>query len=186
MAHTTAELRELFDLIDEDNSGSLDRDEIQNLAGRLGKHLTIAQLDEAMDEMDEDGGGAVEFDEFVAWWMDTASQQCGVFANGAPKLGQTVLRKNMTSAELRTVFLEIDADGSGVLDRDEVAVLARRLGHTLTHSQLDRAMSEMDEDGDGEVDFEEFKNWCVHTPAPASQWRQSCDAGARRAITRAA
>ena len=55
MAHTTAELRELFDLIDEDRSGSLDRGEIQNLAGRLGKHLTATQLDEAMAEMDTDG-----------------------------------------------------------------------------------------------------------------------------------
>ena len=40
MAHTTAELRELFDLIDADHSGALDREEIRNLAGRLGKHLT--------------------------------------------------------------------------------------------------------------------------------------------------
>lgn len=112
-----------------------------------------------MDEMDSDGGGAVEFEEFVEWWTNTASQQRGVFANGAPKLGQTILRKDMTSAELRAVFLEIDVDGSGTLDRDEVAVLARRLGHDLTDKQLDRAMSEMDADGDGTVDFEEFKNW---------------------------
>lgn len=159
MAHTTAELRELFDLIDADRSGFLDRDEIQNLAGRLGKHLTAAQLDEAMDEMDQDGGGEVDFDEFVDWWTNTASKQRGVFAHGAPKLGQTMLRKDMTSAELRTVFLEIDTDGSGALDRGEVVVLAQRLGHTLTDAQLSRAMSEMDSDGGGSVDFDEFKNW---------------------------
>ena len=159
MAHTTAELRELFDLIDADRSGFLDRDEIQNLAGRLGKHLTAAQLDEAMDEMDQDGGGEVDFDEFVDWWTNTASKQRGVFAYGAPKLGQTMLRKDMTSAELRTVFLEIDTDGAGALDRGEVVALAQRLGHTLTDAQLSRAMSEMDSDGGGSVDFDEFKNW---------------------------
>ena len=157
--HTTAELRELFDLIDEDRSGSLDRAEIQNLAGRLGKHLTVDQLDEAMAEMDEDGGGEVDFDEFQTWWVHTGSQQRGVFANGAPKLGQTILRKDMTTAELRTVFLEIDTDGSGLLDRDEVAVLAQRLGQELTDKQLDRAMAKMDTDGSGEIDFEEFKDW---------------------------
>lgn len=161
MAHTTGELRELFNLIDEDGSGSLDRGEIENLAGRLGKHLTATQLDEAMAEMDTDGGGDVGFDEFVDWWINTASQQQGVFANGAPKLGQTILRKDMTSGELRTVFLEIDTDGSGTLERDEVALLAQRLGHVLTDKQLTRAMSEMDSDGDGSVDFDEFKNWCV-------------------------
>ena len=95
--------------------------------------------------------------------MNTASQQKGVFANGAPKLGQTILRKDMTSAELRTVFLEIDSDGSGTLERDEVAVLAQRLGHKLTDKQLTRAMSEMDSDGDGGVDFDEFKDWCAQT-----------------------
>jgi hypothetical protein len=102
----------------------------------------------------------VEFDEFVQWYTTVGSRKSGVFAHGAPKLGQTILRKDMTNAELRTVFLEIDTDGSGVLDREEVSVLARRLGHDLTEKQLNSAMSEMDTDGDNEVDFEEFKEWC--------------------------
>ena len=157
--HTEEELREVFNLLDKDGSGSLDREEIVDLASRLGKHLTSDQLDEAMLEMDEDGGGEVDFGEFVEWYRTVGSQQRGVFANGAPKLGQTILRKDMTNAELRTVFLEIDTDGSGVLDRDEVLVLAQRLGHKLTNKQLNNAMSEMDTGGDNEVDFDDFKEW---------------------------
>jgi Ca2+-binding EF-hand superfamily protein len=49
--HTAEELREVFDLLDKDGSGSLDREEIQDLAARLGKHLTSSQIDEAMLEM---------------------------------------------------------------------------------------------------------------------------------------
>ena len=54
---------------------------------------------------------------------------------------------------------EIDEDGSGLLDREEVAQLSERLGAPLTKVKLDAAMMDMDEDGSGEVDFDEFKDW---------------------------
>ena len=68
----------------------------------------------------------------------------------------------VTDAELkhlRKLFAEIDEDGSGMLDRDEVYALAENLGATLSTAELDAAMAEMDADGSGEVDFEEFAEW---------------------------
>lgn len=50
-------------------------------------------------------------------------------------------------------------DGSGLLDREEVAQLSKRLGAPLTKVKLDAAMANMDHDGSGEVDFDEFKDW---------------------------
>jgi calmodulin len=70
----TQEARALFDEIDEDGSGALDRDEIRVLAKRLGKKLTNAKLDAAMAEMDADGNGDVDFDEFLSWWKQTGSK----------------------------------------------------------------------------------------------------------------
>jgi hypothetical protein len=57
------------------------------------------------------------------------------------------------------LFAEIDVDGSGTLDRDEIATMAKQLGSPLSESALDEAMAEMDLDGSGEVDFEEFYAW---------------------------
>lgn len=61
-------LRETFDAIDTDGSGTLDRDEINRAAMQMGRCLIGNDLDEAMSEMDVDGSGEVEFAEFCAWW----------------------------------------------------------------------------------------------------------------------
>lgn len=67
--------------------------------------------------------------------------------------------QGVDEAELRQLFGQIDEDGSGLLDREEVAALSEQLGVTLTKVKLDAAMADMDEDGSGEVDFDEFKEW---------------------------
>ena len=41
--------------------------------------------------------------------------------------------------------MQIDEDGSGLLDRDEIAHMALNLGQKLTAKQLDAAIMEMDE-----------------------------------------
>ena len=64
-----------------------------------------------------------------------------------------------TDAQLLQLFEEIDADESGLLDREEVAELAESLGAPLSTAELDDAMLQMDEDGSGEVDFDEFASW---------------------------
>jgi hypothetical protein len=54
-------------------------------------------------------------------------------------------------------FEHIDANGSGELDRDEVATLYRQAhGVNLKPKLLDDAMKMMDLDGSGSVEFEEF------------------------------
>ena len=53
--------------MDADHGGTLDREEIRNLARSMGNQLTEGLLDLAMSEMDEDGSGEVDFDEFFDW-----------------------------------------------------------------------------------------------------------------------
>ena len=62
-----------------------------------------------------------------------------------------------TLEELKSIFELIDADNSGLLDRDEILQLADFFTEkTMTEAEIDEAMREMDADGSGEVDFEEF------------------------------
>ena len=70
----TKEARALFEEIDEDGGGTLDREEIRTLARRLGKKINNRKLDEAMAEMDADGSGEVEFEEFLHWWKEVGSK----------------------------------------------------------------------------------------------------------------
>lgn len=63
-------------------------------------------------------------------------------------------------ARVSKLFAEVDRDGSGLLDRAEVAELAGKLGMPLeTEAELTEAMGRMDADGSGDVDLEEFKLW---------------------------
>lgn len=61
-------IRETFDAIDTDSSGTLDRDEVRRAAWQLGRYVTDDDVDEAMSQMDLDSNGEVDFAEFCAWW----------------------------------------------------------------------------------------------------------------------
>eukprot|EP01046_Picozoa_sp_COSAG06_P029965 COSAG06_NODE_2819_length_6234_cov_2.814996_1_plen_1898_part_00 len=60
---------------------------------------------------------------------------------------------------LRTVFERVDSNHSGHIDRDELAEMARSLGHYMTKPELDASMALMDPNGDGLVSFDEFVGW---------------------------
>lgn len=62
-------VKNLFDTLDDDDSGALSRNEIVVLAKSLGAALTKQETDVAMAEMDKDGSNEVDFLEFYSWWV---------------------------------------------------------------------------------------------------------------------
>ena len=64
------ELRQIFDLYDEDGGGFLDRMEIYKALGVVSGYssqtgLSMQELDAMIDEADVDGGGTIDKEEFV-------------------------------------------------------------------------------------------------------------------------
>ena len=57
----------LFQETDEDGSGELDKDEIENLLKKMGLDITQERLDEIFYLYDVDGGGTVELAEFLTF-----------------------------------------------------------------------------------------------------------------------
>eukprot|EP00941_MAST-03F_sp_MAST-3F-sp1_P003921 g3921.t1 len=145
-------VRMLFDDIDEDGSGELDKNEVRLLAEKMGEKMTSflggsKKLDEAFNEMDPNGDGTVTFDEFLEWYKRTHPADPEDF-----------------EAQIKYLFEQIDEDGSGELDKEEVAVMAAKMGEKLkgrfgSTKALDEAFAEMDPNGDGSVTFDEFKSW---------------------------
>lgn len=70
--------------------------------------------------------------------------------------------KSTDARSLRKLFRQLDVDGSGALDREEVKMLAAAGGKAMSERQLSDAMKQMDKDGSGEIDFEEFAEWWQH------------------------
>jgi thioredoxin 1 len=64
-------LEAVFDEFDEDSSGTLSADELNNAISRLGVTLTNAELKELFVEMDSEMTGDIRKGEFLSWWRDS-------------------------------------------------------------------------------------------------------------------
>eukprot|EP00961_Rhodomonas_salina_P233273 3152452-Rhodomonas_salina.1 len=63
------------------------------------------------------------------------------------------------TAELRdpkTIFLEMDEDGNGRLDREEFGIGLEMSGVDLTNEEVDIVWNSLDEDGGGDLDADEL------------------------------
>jgi len=69
-------MRKIFDMIDADKNGTLDRYEIKMAFAMLGKPFTEADVEGLMKEADQDNDGIISFDEF------RACKAAEIFADG--------------------------------------------------------------------------------------------------------
>jgi glycerol-3-phosphate dehydrogenase len=67
---TYKSVRDIFEAIDTDQSGFLDRTEVVEIAAILGMPLTEQQLSAAFKTMDASQDGRVHLEEFEAWWNE--------------------------------------------------------------------------------------------------------------------
>lgn len=142
------EVRELFDEIDEDGGGSLDKGEVGELLEKLGLDVTDEKVDSIMFEMDADGQGEVELQEFLWWWKKAGKEY---------RAKLTKLKDEMN--DVKSLFDQFDDDGSGEIGEEELRALIQMLGVTMNDEELAATMAELDGDGSGEVDFQEFYKW---------------------------
>jgi len=57
------------------------------------------------------------------------------------------------------VFKQIDLNGDGSIDKEELAKMFEMLGHEIAEQELDEVFASLDLDGDGEISEEEFSKW---------------------------
>jgi Ca2+-binding EF-hand superfamily protein len=151
LCHPRESIRAIFEMIDVDRGGTLDREEIRKAGTVLGKIFSAEELDAAMSVMDKEHTGEINFESFYAWYT---SHRSGMMTDGAAarRIGLTakleVEKLKRTSelkatedlmeaharvvgeSKMRVMFDEVDVDGSGVLDAEEVAAFVRKLKPT--------------------------------------------------------
>lgn len=65
-----AELREVFDHYDRDQSGTIDRGELRVLCEALGGPISEEELSAGLAVIDVDQNGRISFKEFARWWTE--------------------------------------------------------------------------------------------------------------------
>jgi len=57
---------------------------------------------------------------------------------------------------VKNVFDSFDLDGDGLITKEELETVLRRLGNNPTEAEVQAEMDSMDADGDGTIDFPEY------------------------------
>lgn len=116
--------RELFDEVDDDQSGFLDKLEVAKLCAKLGSTLPESVLVTAMAEMDRDGNNEVTFEEFSAWWSEKTAM-------------------DRRQRQLKDAFDVVDERGTGCLQKMGLQKVLRRLGDDLSTRELQNEFDAM-------------------------------------------
>ena len=77
------------------------------------------------------------------------------------------------------VFREIDVDGSGDLDVEELGLMLNAKGVYLSEAEIQQLFEKVDLDGDGAIDLEEFTHWLRGDDLIAVQMRERMNVGSR-------
>ena len=173
-------LQRAFEEMDEDNSGTLDREEVRSLCEMAGNVCSDAELDAAMAELDPSGDGQVDFDEFKAYWDSNIVKGGGLLKGIMTQFQNLEEVKTIDAAgEERTLaynpdryidedeqfraccfalFAMVDRDMDLCLTAPEFAKFLRNRSPSIEvdFGQLQEAFIKYDTNGNGTIDRDEL------------------------------
>ena len=65
--------------------------------------------------------------------------------------------------DVKETFSRVDTDGSGFIDKEELAAVLQKLGGKVTDEEVDKCYTELDTNSDGQIDYAEFKDWYLRS-----------------------
>ncbi|CDP07348.1 unnamed protein product [Coffea canephora] len=128
-------LRQMFNNMDTDRSGTITYEELKTGLSRLGSKLSEEEIQELMEAADVDKNGTIDYIEFIT---------------------ATMHRHRLEKEDhLFKAFQHFDEDGSGFITRDELrhAMAKYGMGDEAT---IDEIINDVDIDKDGRINYEEF------------------------------
>ena len=171
--------REMFDRLDVDGSGFLDKSELRKAVffgdRELGSYINPKKFSAAFAAMDFNSNGEIPYEPFELFLMDCEdaasanlnfpdASSLPIPMNNTSKkqpkmLGDT--RQEWTDEKLQTIFDRLDTNSNGTLERVEILKAAysdKDLAQFITPSRSNQAYASM---ANGEpVDFDKFKMFC--------------------------
>ncbi|KAG5562638.1 hypothetical protein RHGRI_005384 [Rhododendron griersonianum] len=129
-----AGLKEMFKMIDTDNSGHITLEELKKGLERVGANLKDSEINSLMQAADVDNSGTIDYGEFMAAMLH--------------------LNKVLREDHMYAAFSYFDKDGSGYITQDELQQACEQFGLGDVH--LEEIIREVDQDNDGRIDYNEF------------------------------
>eukprot|EP00245_Coleochaete_scutata_P016446 TRINITY_DN7686_c0_g1_i1.p1 TRINITY_DN7686_c0_g1~~TRINITY_DN7686_c0_g1_i1.p1 ORF type:complete len:533 (+),score=103.98 TRINITY_DN7686_c0_g1_i1:233-1831(+) len=127
-------LKEMFKMMDTDNSGSITFEELKTGLAKVGSTLVESEVRALMDAADVDHSGTIDYLEFLSATLH--------------------LNKITREEQLLTAFSYFDKDGSGFISTEELAQACR--DHGLSDNGVEETIREIDLDNNGSIDYQEF------------------------------
>uniref|UniRef100_A0A914WZ97 EF-hand domain-containing protein n=1 Tax=Plectus sambesii TaxID=2011161 RepID=A0A914WZ97_9BILA len=136
---TTEELSQVFDDVDTDGDGKLNRQEVANLLRKVNIEPTRLDLNLIFSEIDADKSGLITRAEFFKY-----------MASAAPT--------RTTLDELMRQFRAFDHDGDGIIDLSELEDILHETSNLDDKAAIKAMFESTDTNNDGRITFQEFVN----------------------------
>uniref|UniRef100_J3M0D3 non-specific serine/threonine protein kinase n=1 Tax=Oryza brachyantha TaxID=4533 RepID=J3M0D3_ORYBR len=128
-------LKQMFNNMDTDKSGTITVEELKVGLTKLGSKITEAEVQKLMEAVDVDKSGSIDYSEFLAAMINK--------------------HKLEKEEDLLRAFQHFDKDNSGYITRDELEQAMEEYGMS-DEANIKQVLDEVDKDKDGRIDYEEF------------------------------
>ena len=108
---TFEEWKEIFDIFDDNNTNSIESEEIIKVMQGLKMNTDQSSVDKIMLEIDYDKNGVVDFDEFIVLMV------------------KTMVSVDRTEEELVSVFKRFDKDNDDQINKTDLLLTFEELGY---------------------------------------------------------
>ncbi|XP_014505080.1 calcium-dependent protein kinase 29 isoform X1 [Vigna radiata var. radiata] len=128
-------LKQMFNNMDTDRSGTITYEELKSGLTKLGSKLSEYEIKQLMEAADVDKSGTIDYQEFIT---------------------ATINRHKLEKEEnLYKAFQYFDKDNSGYITREELrqALTEYQMGDEAT---IDEVIDDVDTDNDGKINYQEF------------------------------
>ena len=132
------EVEDVFKIIDEDESGTIDIRELGKGLRCLGLNPTNSDLKELLDEYDKNNDQVLNLDEFVELYVKYTQKFSSV------------------EEELAEEFKKLDVNGDGYIDIEELKKVLAFGEDKLSDQEVEEVIKEFDTNGDGKITLQEF------------------------------
>ncbi|XP_051218651.1 calcium-dependent protein kinase 12 [Lolium perenne] len=128
-------LKQMFNNMDTDKSGTITVEELKIGLTKLGSKISEAEVQKLMEAVDVDKSGSIDYTEFLTAMMNK--------------------HKLEKEEDLLLAFQHFDKDNSGYISREELEQAMTEYGMG-DEANIKEVLDEVDKDKDGNIDYEEF------------------------------